>query len=798
MEPLLSEMKCIRELKRIVFVSLVLMCLLAFVSPDQDYYSLLGISKEATSREIRQAFKKLALKLHPDKNQNDPEAHDNFLKINRAYEVLKDEDLRKKYDKYGEKGLEDHQEGGRYESWHFYRYDFGIYDDDPEIVTLDRGEFDAAVTSGELWFINFYSPRCSHCHDLAPTWREFAKEMDGLLRIGAVNCGDNRMLCRMKGINSYPSLYVFKTGMNPVKYYGDRSKESLMSFAMQFVQSTVTEFWAGNFVSAVEAAFASGVGWLITFCAEQGDCLTSPTRLKLAGMLEGLVNVGWMDCATQGELCESLDISSSTTAYFPPGATLTNKEKGGVLFLTSLDTREIYLEVMKHLPDSKMISASTLKDHLAHHRWLIFFQFGQNSKSEAHDLKKLGFLLKAESIQVGRFDCLTAPKTCNDLYVYEPRVVVFKGRGLEDYEIHHGKKILYDIVAFAKESVNSHVITLGPQNFPGKEKEPWLVDFFAPWCPPCRALLPELRKASKQLYGQLKFGTLDCTLHEGICNMHNIRAYPTTVVFNQSNTHEYEGHHSAEQILEFIEDLMNPSVVSLTPETFNELVKKRKANEIWVVDFYAPWCGPCQALMPEWKRMARLVNGLISVGSVDCQKHFSLCHQENVQGYPEIRLFPQKSVSSYQSYSYNGWHRDAHSLRRWALGYLPQVSLDLTPQSFTDKVLNGKDHWVIDFYAPWCGPCQNFAPEFEILAKTVKGKLKAGKVDCQAHAHICRSAEIRAYPTVKFYPYLGTKKNAVGEHIDSLDVKTIAEKLTAKVEEIKNKRKKSSRNKDEL
>lgn len=51
------------------------------------------------------------------------------------------------------------------------------------------------------------------------------------------------------------------------------------------------------------------------------------------------------------------------------------------------------------------------------------------------------------------------------------------------------------------------------------------------------------------------------------------------------------------------------------------------------------------------------------------------------------------------------------------LRYLPQVSVDLTPQSFTEKVLNGKDHWVIDFYAPWCGPCQNFAPEFEILAR---------------------------------------------------------------------------------
>nr|XP_025966010.1 dnaJ homolog subfamily C member 10 [Dromaius novaehollandiae] len=768
MEFLLAQGDYIRYFKRSLLV--VLVCLIVLVCTDRDYYSLLGVSKEASSREIRQAFKKLALKLHPDKNQNDPNAHENFLKINRAYEVLKDEDLRKKYDKYGEKGLEDQQQGGRYESWNFYRYDFGIYDDDPEIITLDRGEFDAAVSSGELWFVNFYSPRCSHCHELAPTWREFAKEMDGVIRIGAVNCGDNRMLCRIKGINSYPSLYVFKTGMV-----------------------------SGNFVNAIETSFASGVGWLITFCAERGDCLSYQTRLKLAGMLEGLVNVGWMDCGTQGELCDNLDISSSTTAYFPPGATLNNKEKGGVLFLNSLDAREIYQEVMQHLPDFEIISAASLEDRLAHHRWLLFFQFGEGDKSSVQEFKKLNFLLKDEHIQVGKFDCLSSPTICNKLYVYQPCLAVFKGKGTEDYEIHHGKKILYDIIAFAKESVNSHVITLGPQNFPDREKEPWLVDFFAPWCPPCRALLPELRKASKHLYGQLKFGTLDCTVHEGLCNMHNIRAYPTTVVFNQSDVHEYEGHHSAEQILEFIEDLRNPSVVSLTPETFVELVKRRKREEIWMVDFYAPWCGPCQALMPEWKKMARMLNGLISVGSVDCQKYYSFCQQESIRGYPEIRLFPQKSNTAQQYYSYNGWHRDSYSLRGWALGYLPQVSVDLTPQSFIEKVLNGKDHWVIDFYAPWCGPCQNFAPEFEILARTMKGKVKAGKVDCQAYAQTCQTADIRAYPTVKFYPYQGTKKNVLGEHMDSRDAKGIADLLNEKLEAIQNKgKRKKSRNKDEL
>lgn len=49
--------------------------------------------------------------------------------------------------------------------------------------------------------------------------------------------------------------------------------------------------------------------------------------------------------------------------------------------------------------------------------------------------------------------------------------------------------------------------------------------------------------------------------------------------------------------------------------------------------------------------------------------------------------------------------------------FLPQASIDLTPQTFNEKVLQGKSHWVVDFYAPWCGPCQNFAPEFELLAR---------------------------------------------------------------------------------
>lgn len=83
-----------------------------------------------TQKNDSNSLKSVASRWNPDKTdaywlfQGDPAAHEKFLQVNRAYEVLKDEDLRKKYDKYGEKGL-DEQQGGRYESWNYYRYDFG-------------------------------------------------------------------------------------------------------------------------------------------------------------------------------------------------------------------------------------------------------------------------------------------------------------------------------------------------------------------------------------------------------------------------------------------------------------------------------------------------------------------------------------------------------------------------------------------------------------------------------------------------------------------------------------------------
>jgi curved DNA-binding protein len=67
-----------------------------------DYYSILGVNRNATDEDIKKAYRKLARKHHPDLNPNDKEAHKKFQQINEANEVLSDPEKRKKYDAYGE------------------------------------------------------------------------------------------------------------------------------------------------------------------------------------------------------------------------------------------------------------------------------------------------------------------------------------------------------------------------------------------------------------------------------------------------------------------------------------------------------------------------------------------------------------------------------------------------------------------------------------------------------------------------------------------------------------------------
>lgn len=72
---------------------------------DRDYYDVLGVAKDATAQDIKKAYRRLAMKYHPDRNPGDAEAEASFKQAKEAYEVLSDEDKRAAYDRYGHAGV---------------------------------------------------------------------------------------------------------------------------------------------------------------------------------------------------------------------------------------------------------------------------------------------------------------------------------------------------------------------------------------------------------------------------------------------------------------------------------------------------------------------------------------------------------------------------------------------------------------------------------------------------------------------------------------------------------------------
>ncbi|XP_052258601.1 dnaJ homolog subfamily B member 6-like isoform X2 [Dreissena polymorpha] len=116
-----------------------------------EYYEVLGIERNATETDIKKAYRKMALKWHPDKNpDNKEEAEKRFKEISEAYEVLSDKKKREVYDKYGKEGLTGNQQG-------YSHYDHNGFDDLHGFHFRDPEEVFREFFGGRDPFAEFFS-----------------------------------------------------------------------------------------------------------------------------------------------------------------------------------------------------------------------------------------------------------------------------------------------------------------------------------------------------------------------------------------------------------------------------------------------------------------------------------------------------------------------------------------------------------------------------------------------------------------------------------------------------------------
>eukprot|EP00917_Polyrhabdina_sp_WS-2016_P019470 GHVP01041636.1.p1 GENE.GHVP01041636.1~~GHVP01041636.1.p1 ORF type:complete len:418 (+),score=81.13 GHVP01041636.1:18-1271(+) len=223
------------------------------------------------------------------------------------------------------------------------------------------------------------------------------------------------------------------------------------------------------------------------------------------------------------------------------------------------------------------------------------------------------------------------------------------------------------------------------------------------------------------------------------------------------------------------------SVEVLSAEDFKQ--KVTSSPDTWLIEFYADWCGHCQSFVPEYKKVASVLKGVIRVGAVSDE---SVIQKNGVKGFPTVQIFagaPDKK----KSVTYDG-ERTVEGIVDFTFEKLRKlvskrlkpsgeksksktkkekfdsVLIDLKSDDFDEALLKHSDEvWFVMFYAPWCGHCKNLEPTWREVANKMhrNGKVKIARVDATEEKSLASRFGIQGFPTLIAFP-VTTERTAAG------------------------------------
>ena len=259
---------------------------------------------------------------------------------------------------------------------------------------------------------------------------------------------------------------------------------------------------------------------------------------------------------------------------------------------------------------------------------------------------------------------------------------------------------------------------------------PVAVQLFAPWCGHCKALKPAWKAATKALQGKVKLVVVDATAEQQLAQKYGVRGYPTILIFgdNKRKPQPYEGGRDERSLISGLKKAAaaggasgggsakasaggasggggsakpkpsppsgpkpSPSssrseahppsggvgtfggkgVIQLTDQTFASEVLRSDA--LWLVVFYAPWCGHCKRLEPDFGAAARRLDGQARLAAVDATQNSEVSKIYDVNGYPSLKAFYKGKLTDQAGYD---GPRDVEGMVGWALQTLEALGVE--------------------------------------------------------------------------------------------------------------------------